>query len=128
MSSPLEPVTDADSRAQQFAQRADLGWVAGVLVARRNEILERWLAVARAQPALDGAFGLARAGRARHIEEVREDFLATTLHDVEQPLTAIKGHAQLAIRRLSRMGPAVGPVFENLRSVESEANRMTRML
>ncbi len=50
--------------------------------------------------ALDGAISVALDAITTHIEEVREDFLATTLHDVGQPLTAVKGSIGLALREL----------------------------
>src|SRR5205807_1166502 len=48
--------------------------------------------------ALDGAITLALHALTAHIEEVREDFLATTIHDTLQPLATIKGFLQFIAR------------------------------
>jgi signal transduction histidine kinase len=54
---------------------------------------------------LDGAITVGLRDLVHLVEAVREDFLATTVHDVRQPLAAIKGSAQLAAR-LVRSSPA----------------------
>jgi signal transduction histidine kinase len=51
--------------------------------------------------ALDGAIGLALAALSSHVTEVRDEFLATTTHDVLQPMTGIKVSIQTARRELS---------------------------
>ena len=48
--------------------------------------------------ALDGAITMGLTALQERVEEVREEFLATTIHDVRQPLTAIQGYTQLAAR------------------------------
>lgn len=225
-----EPRVDADRRASEFAQHANLAWVAGVLGDRRDAILQKWIESARAQPfhvgkperavadhiptlfdsivavlhnsaalwreptpiledsavlaaardharvrfaqglepadvvtefrllrqeigralryhvsdqapasdvlgaellvhdALDGAISLALAALARHVEEIRQDFLATTLHDIAQPLATIKGRVQLAARQLGRAEPQVPNAQVNLQGVAEEVDRLTRML
>jgi len=50
--------------------------------------------------ALDGAIGLALAPLSSHVTEVRDEFLATTTHDVLQPMTGIKVGIQTARREL----------------------------
>jgi len=52
--------------------------------------------------ALDGATMLALAALTDRIEQVRDEFLATTLHDVRQPITVIEGALVLAARWLGR--------------------------
>ena len=52
--------------------------------------------------AIDGAIALALSMMTDRIEEVRTDFLATTVHEVRQPITSIKATAQYAERVLSR--------------------------
>lgn len=78
--------------------------------------------------ALDGAVSLGLEALTRHVEETREDFLATTLHDVRQPLSSIKGGIQLAARMLS--GPQVDAerVASTLARAEIETNRMIVIL
>ncbi|MEP7379844.1 MAG: HAMP domain-containing sensor histidine kinase [Chloroflexota bacterium] len=48
--------------------------------------------------ALDGATTVALSALTDRIEIVREDFLATTLHDVRQPIVVIQGSLMLAAR------------------------------
>src|SRR5215210_7034723 len=50
--------------------------------------------------ALDGAITMGLTALQEHVEEVREEFLATTIHEVRQPLAAISGQVQLAVRAL----------------------------
>ncbi|MEO8285112.1 MAG: ATP-binding protein [Chloroflexota bacterium] len=52
--------------------------------------------------ALDGAIHQGLVALGAHTEQVREEFLATTIHDVRQPLTAISGEAQMLLRYLKR--------------------------
>lgn len=63
--------------------------------------------------ALDGAITLGLIALSDHVEQVREEFLATTLHDVRQPLTALSGAIQLLERAL-RQGPPDGPRLQAL--------------
>jgi len=52
--------------------------------------------------ALDGATALALSALTDRIEIVREDFLATTLHDVRQPIVLIQASLVLAARWIRR--------------------------
>lgn len=52
--------------------------------------------------ALDGATMVALSALTERIETVRDEFLATTLHDVRQPLTILEGSLVLAARWLRR--------------------------
>jgi signal transduction histidine kinase len=63
--------------------------------------------------ALDGATILALAGLTERIELLREEFLATTLHDVRQPITVVEGSLVLAARWLAR------PTFDTPQLVET---------
>ncbi|HYO44375.1 MAG TPA: HAMP domain-containing sensor histidine kinase [Candidatus Limnocylindrales bacterium] len=63
--------------------------------------------------ALDGATILALAGLTERIETLREEFLATTLHDVRQPITVVEGSLVLAARWLAR------PTFDTEQLVET---------
>lgn len=55
--------------------------------------------------ALDGAITLSITALACQVDDARQEFLARTVHDVRQPLTAISGSLQWAQRRLSRPEP-----------------------
>ena len=63
--------------------------------------------------ALDGATILALAALTERIETLREEFLATTLHDIRQPITVVEGSLVLAARWLAR------PPFDTGRLVET---------
>jgi signal transduction histidine kinase len=78
--------------------------------------------------ALDGAIGLALAALSVHLDELREEFLATTVHDVQQPISAIKGNVQLAIRELGRPNADLTKVAVMLRRVDGETSRMSLLL
>jgi signal transduction histidine kinase len=78
--------------------------------------------------ALDGAIALALAALSLHLEELREEFLATTVHDVQQPITTIKGNVQIAIRHLVRPDPDLDTVVGILRRVDAETSRMSLLL
>jgi signal transduction histidine kinase len=78
--------------------------------------------------ALDGAIALALNALSVHLEELREEFLATTVHDVQQPLTTIYGTVQLAIRQLESPDADVTRVATLLRRVGAETKRMSLLL
>jgi signal transduction histidine kinase len=78
--------------------------------------------------ALDGAIALALSALSVRLEELREEFLATTVHDVQQPITSIKGGVQMAIRQLGQPDFDLPKVTAILRRVESETNRMSLLL
>jgi signal transduction histidine kinase len=62
--------------------------------------------------ALDGAATVGLTALSDRIETVREAFLATTLHDVRQPMTLVEGSLHLADRWLARSTPDVARVTE----------------
>jgi len=78
--------------------------------------------------ALDGAIALALAALTVHLEELREEFLATTVHDVLQPIAAMKGNVQMAIRQLAQPDVDVGKVAGLLQRAVAETNRMSFLL
>jgi signal transduction histidine kinase len=78
--------------------------------------------------ALDGAISLALAGLTRQIEDLREEFLATIVHDLRQPIATIKGHHQLALSQLSRAEPDLGHATQLLQRAESETDRLGRLV
>lgn len=78
--------------------------------------------------ALDGVTGVGLRTLTEQTERVREDFLATTVHEVRQPITIIRGAAQLAARQLRRAEPDLGLVAEQLRQIQSTSDRMADLL
>ncbi|HYH92325.1 MAG TPA: ATP-binding protein [Candidatus Saccharimonadales bacterium] len=55
--------------------------------------------------ALDGAAAIGLSALSQRIETLREEFLATTLHDVRQPITLVTGSLDLAARWLAEPEP-----------------------
>lgn len=79
--------------------------------------------------ALDSAITQALAALSDYVEQVREEFLATTLHDVRQPLTSILGEAQLLVRRLSQATPRdPQQLLDGAERIQASAKRMTSLL
>jgi len=59
---------------------------------------------------------------------VRQDFLATTIHDVQQPLSVVKARAQLALRQLGPSQLKLATVVSSLHSIVDEADRLSQIL
>jgi len=78
--------------------------------------------------ALDGAIGLALAPLSSHVTEVRDEFLATTTHDVLQPMTGIKVGIQTARRELAGPSREIAKVDRLLNRAESEVDRLTALV
>ena len=78
--------------------------------------------------ALDGAITMGLTALQERVEEVREEFLATTIHEVRQPLAAISGLAQLAARAAQAQPANLGRVVTSLEKIEASAARMSSML
>ncbi|MEO8437065.1 MAG: sensor histidine kinase [Chloroflexota bacterium] len=62
--------------------------------------------------ALDGAAAVGLTALSDRIEMLRESFLATTLHDVRQPITLVEGSLHLADRWLNETSSDVGRIAE----------------
>jgi signal transduction histidine kinase len=78
--------------------------------------------------AIDGAAALALTALTDRVEQMREEFLATTVHEVRQPVTKISGFAQLADRLLDRSEPDSARVREALRQIRDAAAQMNVLL
>jgi signal transduction histidine kinase len=78
--------------------------------------------------ALDGAIGLALAALSVHLDELREEFLATTVHDVQQPISSFKASVQLALRELDRQNPDLTKVAVMLRRADAQTTRMSLLI
>ena len=78
--------------------------------------------------ALDGAISLALSALSRQVEEMRDEVLATTVHDIQQPMTTIKVNQQLALRALGRPQPDVARAIDTIRRAEAEMDRMVALL
>ena len=78
--------------------------------------------------ALDGAMSICLAALTRQLEELREDVLATTVHDIRQPVSGIKGNHQLALRALASMDLGETQAATAIRRAEAETDRMVALL
>jgi signal transduction histidine kinase len=59
---------------------------------------------------------------------LRDEFLSAVSHDLKTPLTVLKGHAQLLMRRVSRGNVEAEAVSEGLTHIEYQARRMTELI
>jgi signal transduction histidine kinase len=78
--------------------------------------------------ALDGAMALGLAALTAQIEQTREEFLATTVHEVRRPLTVIRGNAGLSRRLLARPTPNVQQIDTLLTRIELATEQMNDLL
>ena len=59
----------------------------------------------------------------------REEFLSSAAHDLKTPLTSIRGHAQLARRRLARLNvPDLAPIAEHLAQIDVNVSRLLDLI
>jgi signal transduction histidine kinase len=78
--------------------------------------------------AIDGAISLALSAYTDQIEQLREEFLAFSMHEVLQPLTVLMGQAGLAELKLSKSPPDVEGALLATGRIRDAAQRMTSML
>lgn len=78
--------------------------------------------------ALDGAMTLALTALTAQITQVREEFLATVVHEVRRPLTVMRGNAALARRLLGRPEPNMAQVDILLGRIEEATTQMNALL
>jgi signal transduction histidine kinase len=63
------------------------------------------------------------------LERIRDDFYAAVSHDLKNPLTIIRAHAQLVQRQVSKLDPALAtPLVERLGTVIGATSRMNQLL
>lgn len=78
--------------------------------------------------ALDGATALSMSALSDKVEEVRSDFLATTLHDAQQPVTTAKLSIELAVRAIQGPRANISKATDALRRADNSLERMTVLL
>ncbi|HVC81003.1 MAG TPA: ATP-binding protein [Chloroflexota bacterium] len=65
----------------------------------------------------------------RDLERAREEFLSSAAHDLKNPLTSIRGQAQLAQRRLARLdNPQTAPVLGQLIHIQDGTDTMLGLI
>jgi signal transduction histidine kinase len=77
---------------------------------------------------LDSAITQGLAALTDYVQQLREEFLAMTVHDVRQPLTVIAAEAQLLSRLLSKSAPNPGRLNSGVDRITASAKRLTAML
>lgn len=85
-------------------------------------------ALAVVDDALDGATTLALATLTERIETVREEFLASTLHDVRQPITLVEASLALAVRWVRRQPLDLDRLAETLDGALYATQEMNQLL
>lgn len=78
--------------------------------------------------ALDGAMAMGLAALTAQITQVREEFLATVVHEVRRPLTVIRGNAALSRRLLDRPTPNLEQITTLLGRIEEATGQMNALL
>lgn len=78
--------------------------------------------------ALDGAATIGLSGLSERIESLREGFLATTLHDVRQPITLVEGSLHLAQRWLADEAPDLPRLRETMADAISATTELIAMI
>jgi PAS domain S-box-containing protein len=66
----------------------------------------------------------------RTLEMQKDEFLSAIAHDLKTPLTAIKGHSQVLLRRMERADENAGgdSSFESVARIDATASRMTALV
>jgi PAS domain S-box-containing protein len=64
--------------------------------------------------------------RSRETEEMRTTFISVTSHELQTPISIIKGYASTLAREDTRLDPAA--TRERLRAIEEEADRLSHMV
>lgn len=78
--------------------------------------------------ALDGSATVGLAALTDRIETLRESFLATTLHDVRQPITLMEGSLHLIDRWLTGPEPDLQRIHESVVDALSATGELTAMI
>ena len=85
-------------------------------------------AVALVNDALDGATMLALTALTERIETVREEFLASTIHDVRQPITLVEASLVLASRWVRRPPTDLDRLAETLDGALYATQEMSQLI
>lgn len=143
---PLEDIGILSAGLSHARMRAEQGLKpADVVVEFRLLRQEIWRALREAIPdgartdgvvaaemlindALDSAISQGLAALTDYVEQVREEFIATTMHEVRQPLTAISGEAQMLVRMVDRDVPDLERIRASAVHIKASTELMVSML
>jgi signal transduction histidine kinase len=123
--------TEPEARAERFAHASDLGPVAAVLAARRDEVLDGWLAAAAVQPFHLGHVQRAVTDHMPRLYDALTVLLRRTAPrsvapeaPLEDPavLSAAQGHARMRLEQ----GLTATDVLTEFRLLRQEIGRMLR--
>jgi signal transduction histidine kinase len=78
--------------------------------------------------AIDGAITVGLNHLSARVENIREDFLVTTVHDIRQPITAIRGFVQLSQRYLSRQPAEIERASTSLANIEPQIDLLNKTI
>ncbi len=78
--------------------------------------------------ALDGAATVGLAALSERVEAMREGFLATTMHDIRQPITLVEGSLQLAYRWLDTPQPDLPRLRESVDDALAATHELVAVL
>jgi signal transduction histidine kinase len=78
--------------------------------------------------AIDGAITVGLDKLSARVESIREDFLVTTVHDVRQPITAIRGFVQLSQRYLNRQPAEIERALTSLANIEPQIQQLNNTI
>src|SRR5437899_2856094 len=89
-----------------------------------------WKPPCRCRPARDARRRLAeeRAAALEELDRARQQFVATASHDLKTPLTAIRGYAQLLLRRVRGPAPDLQQVADGLAVIDAKAAALARLM
>ena len=71
--------------------------------------------------------GLQDVSQSRRVDQIKEDFLAVTAHELRTPVTALLGYTHLMVRRAQQAGWADRDLHA-LRMIETQAHSLTQLI
>jgi signal transduction histidine kinase len=128
-----QPSHDVDTRVERYTRESNLGWATAALMARRGEILARWLEVAAAQPFHQGSHDRAVADEIPKLLDALIAYLGRAIPETVDPIAplddpgiqrAAQGHA------LARVEQGLRPpdVLTEFRLLRQELLRALRLM
>ncbi|HEX7102759.1 MAG TPA: HAMP domain-containing sensor histidine kinase [Nitrolancea sp.] len=78
--------------------------------------------------AIDGAITVGLNKLSARVENIREDFLVTTVHDIRQPITSIRGFVQLSQRYLNRQPAEIERALTSLANIEPQIDQLNNTI